>query len=224
MKQFNHVESKKLLELDKIENENGRFYISPSGMKLPSITTILGSFEKDGLQDWRNRIGEEEAEKIVKKAGVRGQKYHDLVERYIRNDHTDITKGLMPDMKQMFNLARKKLDHIDNVRYIEATLFSEKMGTAGRCDLIADYDNVLSIIDHKTSRSRKKKEWISHYFEQCAGYGQMFYEMTGTQIEQVVIILVDDFGNVDAYVEPIDKYLQNLLEKIALYRKENNVL
>ena len=40
-----------------------RFYEAPDGLKYPSITTVLGKRpgKQEGLQKWRDRIGEEQA-------------------------------------------------------------------------------------------------------------------------------------------------------------------
>ena len=224
MKTFKHIPSPPLPELETIENEKGRFYISPNGIHLPSVTTVLGAFKQDGLQKWRDRIGDEAADRIMYRAATRGTAYHNMVEKYMLNEHSVMFDGVMPDMKQMFMDAKKELDRIDNIRYSEASLYSEKYGIAGRCDLVADFDGTLSIIDHKTSRKTKKKEWITGYFEQTAAYAIMLYRRTGLRAKQGVVIIADDDHNVDVHVVPVVDYAGSLLEKIKAYRERLNVL
>lgn len=51
--------------------------------KLPSVTTILGgTSDKSGLDKWRKRVGEEEADRIGKLSANRGTIMHRLVELY----------------------------------------------------------------------------------------------------------------------------------------------
>ena len=50
---------------------------------------------------------------------------------------------------------------------VELPLYSSTIGVAGRCDLIAEWDGVLSVIDFKSSTSPKKREWVTPYFLQA---------------------------------------------------------
>ena len=76
---FDHVTLDfKLQELECETLPTGRTYTTPEGKKYPSVTTVLGASEdsKDGLNAWRQRIGEEEADKITRQAGARGTAVH----------------------------------------------------------------------------------------------------------------------------------------------------
>jgi genome maintenance exonuclease 1 len=128
----------------------------------------------------------------------------------------------MPDMKQAFNDIRPTIDRIDNIHYIESPLWSERIGLAGRTDVIGEFDGKLSIIDFKTSLKLKKEEWIDNYFEQVTAYSLMYKERVGTPINQVVIIISVD-GVIEPQIfikEPID-YVNSLIEKVWLYQKEH---
>lgn len=49
----------------------------------PSITTVLGeTSDKSGLEDWRNKVGHEEADRISKLSMNRGTIMHRLIELY----------------------------------------------------------------------------------------------------------------------------------------------
>jgi genome maintenance exonuclease 1 len=55
------------------ENVNGRrLYATPDGNKLPSVTTILDATKseesKKALQNWRNRVGHEQAQQLTTEA------------------------------------------------------------------------------------------------------------------------------------------------------------
>lgn len=221
MKKFKFVEGMPdLKQLPTDESTGERFYVTPSGKKLPSVTTVLGHFKKKAIIEWRNRVGHEEANRISTRASTRGTKFHNMMESYLRNED-GFLKEVMPDMKQAFFDMAKTLDLIDNIRYIESPLYSEKLGVAGRTDCIAEYDGVLSIIDFKTSLKEKKEEWIENYFEQGTAYALMYEELVGEPINQIVILIsVDGMEKPQIFIRDKIHYVQNLLEKIHLYKQE----
>jgi hypothetical protein len=203
------------------ETDGKRLYVSPNGIKLPSVTTVLGHFKKASLIEWRNRVGDKEADYVMRRAANRGTKFHALMERYLGNEQ-NIFEGVMPDMRQAFNDARPILDQVDNIHYIEAPLYSEVLGIAGRTDLIAEYSQVPSIIDFKTSLREKREQWISNYFEQGTAYSLMYEELTGFQINQIVIIIsVDGLDKPQVFIKDRMEYVDSLMTKIEAYKKEH---
>ncbi len=221
MKKFKYVDGLPTLHpLDTDESTGERFYITPNGVKLPSVTTVLGHFKKKSLIEWRNRIGNEEADKVMYRASNRGTRFHNMMEGYLRNED-DFLNGVMPDMRQAFNDMKETLDLIDNIRYIESPLFSEKLGVAGRTDVIAEFAGVPSIIDFKTSTKEKKEHWIDNYFEQGTAYALMYEELVKEPINQIVILISVDFmEHPQVFIRDKNSYVQNLLEKIHLYKQE----
>ena len=223
MKTFRYLTNMPKLEPLPVEEIDGkRFYVSPNGIKLPSVTTVLGHFKKAQIIEWRNRVGAKEANAISGRASVRGTKFHSLLERYLSNE-MNIFEGVMPDMKQAFNDIRSTIDNIDNIHYIESPLYSEVLGLAGRTDVIAEFAGVPSIIDFKTSLRPKREEWIENYFEQGTAYSLMYEEMTGTQVHQVVVIIsVDNEDKPQVFVKDRMDYIDSLMSKIEAYKKEHD--
>lgn len=219
MKTFSYLTNMPEMKSLAVEELDGkRHYVSPNGIKLPSITTVLGHFKKAQIIEWRNRVGAQEANAISNRASVRGTKFHSMMERYLRNEQK-LFEGVMPDMKQAFSDVRPTIDKIDNIHYIEAPLYSEVLGVAGRTDVIAEFDQVPSIIDFKTSRREKKEEWIDNYFEQGTAYSLMYEEMTGFQINQVVIIIsVDGLDKPQVFIKDRNDYVDSLMAKIQAYK------
>ena len=128
MKTFRHIfNDQTLCDLERIEHDGKRYYVSPTGERLPSVTTFLSHFKKDSITKWRKRVGEEEANKISGRASRRGTKFHSLMESYLTNQNPEeyLTEDLMPDMRQAFKDMQPTLDRIDNIHYIETMLFSE---------------------------------------------------------------------------------------------------
>lgn len=222
-KKFNYVTNLPALQDLVVEETGGkRHYISPNGLKLPSVTTVLGHSSKQKILEWKNRIGHEEAQKISTRASIRGTKFHSMMEKYLSNEQ-NIFEDVMPDMKQAFNDAQSTLDKIDNIHYIEAPLYSEVLGIAGRTDVIAEYEGIPSIIDFKTSLKEKREGWIENYFEQGTCYSLMYEEMTDIRIDKVVIIIsVDGLDKPQVFIKNRIHYIDSLMGKIEDYRKEHD--
>ena len=190
-----------------------RFYETPTGEKYPSITTVLGKQpgKQKGLQEWRERVGVAQAQIISGKAARRGSVFHNIVENYLQDE--DIS-----DFKQqnfmawcMFGEMKSHLDEkINQVVLQEQTMFSSKFKVAGRCDLIGVYKDKLSVVDFKTTTRTKKEEWIDDYFIQCAAYASMFEEHTGEPVEDVVIMMVAEDGEVQLFEKKTADYLPQL--------------
>ena len=222
MKTFNHLNTEPLCKLERSEYNGKRYYVSPTGRRLPSVTTFLSHFKGDSIQKWRKKVGEEEANKISARAGRRGTKFHSLMESYIGNEKGFIDDTVMPDMKVAFKNMLPTLDRIDNVHYLETMLYSETLGLAGQVDCIAEFDGVPSVIDFKTSLKEKKEEWILGYFEQCTCYSLMYEEMTGIQCKQIVVLIsTDNLVEPQIFVKQRSDYLPELANKIKQFRLEH---
>lgn len=220
MRVFEHVGIN--LGYDDLECEtstSGRQYKTPDGKKYPSITTVLGILSEDGIREWRARVGEEEANKISHRAATRGTAVHSIIEDYI-NNVDGITKKYMPNIIQDFKRVQNVLDErIGRVYAQEVPLYSDKLGLAGRVDCVAEFDGQLSIIDFKTSRKAKKREYIESYFIQESFYAAAWYELTGDPIKQIVTIISCDTGEAQVFVEEPYKYLPKLIEVRKEYER-----
>jgi hypothetical protein len=219
---FNHVKLSELnFELESITTESGRIYKTPGGKSYPSITTVLSSYNKKAIYEWRQRVGEEEANRISRAASGRGTRLHNAVEKYLLNEMTELKrKTIMPDAlplyTQLENILKVK---IGDIYGIEQPLYSDRLGIAGRCDCIAEWEGVLSIVDWKTAKDYKQKNHIQNYFMQGAAYAEMFEERTGRPIEQVVIAIANDNMNPQIFVEKKTDYLLPLQQYILSYNK-----
>lgn len=214
---FNHVD----LILPKLEREtiDGiRYYKVPNNeelLKLVSITSITSHFNREIFVKWRKRIGEEEAEKITKAATSRGTDMHSLVENYLYNKDLPSVPPL-PDF--LFKVAKTELNRINNIHSLEGSLYSKQLGIAGTVDCIAEYNGELAIIDFKTSKKPKPREWIDHYFVQCCAYAAMLYELTEIPVKKFVIIMSCENGECVVYEEyDKAKYLKLLVQYIKKF-------
>ena len=115
----------------------------------------------------------------------------------------------------LFKIAKPKINLINSIYSLEGSLYSKELGIAGTVDCIAEYDGELAIIDFKTSKKPKPREWVDHYFVQCMAYGCMLYELTGIMIKKLVIIMACENGECVVYEEyDKAKYIKLLTEYI----------
>ena len=212
---FNHVELN-LPVLDRELIDGVRYYKLPSGnKKLVSITSVISHYKKDFFNAWRKRVGAEEADKITKRATSRGTDMHTLVEYHLLNKELP---SVQPISEHLFKIAKPTLERINNIHALEGALYSEVLGIAGTCDCIAEFDGELSIIDFKSSKQPKPRDWIDGYFVQCAAYAAMLYELTGLVVKKFVIIMSCEDGDCVVYEErDKKKYLKLLTEYIRKF-------
>ena len=191
---FNHIDLN-LPSLNRETIDGVRYYKVPNDeelIRLVSITSVTSHFNKEIFVKWRKRVGEEEANRITKKATSRGTDMHTLVENYLLNI-PELPK-VQPISDFLFKISRSTLDNINNIHALESSLYSKELGIAGTVDCIAEYEGELAIIDFKTSAKPKPEDWIEHYFVQCMAYGCMLYEMTGNMVKKLVIIMACENG------------------------------
>ena len=221
MRTFNYVKLPELqFELKQINEEAGRKYSTPEGKFYPSVTTVLDySTDKSFLIEWRSRVGEEEANRIVKKSTSRGTKLHKICEKYLLNELTEFKiKTLMPDIKDFFLQLRPHIDkNVGDVYGLEQPLYSDRLKIAGTTDCIAEWNGILSVIDYKNARRIKEEEEIQNYFIQCATYAEMFEDLTKRPVNQIVVAIANDDGKPQIFVREKHKYITNLNSMIERY-------
>lgn len=200
-----------------------RTYTTPSNKKYPSVTTMLGDEEKPYLIEWRESMGQENADKETKRAGNRGAETHSLIEYYLKNQLTpEIAQRHDPQNIFLFNQIRLSLNKINNIKVQETGLFSDTLRLAGSVDCVGEYNGVPSIIDFKTSTRNKTKAMIFDYFLQTTAYAIMYNELTNDCIEDITIIMAVEKGIVPlVFHEKIDKYVKPLLLRIKDYYRNH---
>ena len=214
---FNHLNIHKFPVLKATTTQQGRRYLV-DGMMWPSVTTVIGHSKKKSIMEWRQKVGEEEANAISKRASTRGNKCHKLCELYLENKSLSKYKD-DPLSMGLFYQIKPYLDSIDNIHALEAPLCSSLLKMAGRVDCIAEYNGELAIIDFKTSTKYKREEWIHDYFAQETAYAIMFQELTGLIPKKLVTIIACETGEPQVFeIYDTIKYARKLKEYIDAYR------
>lgn len=215
---FNYCPPKYLCDLKSETFTDGkRYYTLEDGTRLPSVTTVLGAQKKQAILDWRKRVGEEEANRVSRKATSRGTNVHTLCERYLNNESLGT---IMPDALEMFLSIKPTLNRINNIHYQEQALWSKELGMAGRVDCIGEFDGELSVIDFKTSKKIKTLNDIEDYFWQTSAYSLMYEELIGQPINNLVIIMAVENEQPLVFMQQTKDHIDGLVSAIQFYRNQ----
>ena len=216
-KKFNFIDlDKSKLPVTKGKKVDGFRFYDIDGKAYPSITTVLGIQKKAQLQDWRDKIGEKVANWEMGRAARRGKATHLLIEQYIKG-LTPSERGVLP--LGLFRLIKPYVDQIDNIHCLETIMYSKKLTIAGQVDCIAEYNGKLSVIDFKTANKERQESWIENYFMQTSAYAQMYEELFGKEIEQIVILLASEDGSVQSFIKEKKDYMDPLKKSINDFYK-----
>jgi len=181
--------------LERVDLEIGRHYLDSNKKPVPSVTTVLSGTSKstDALIQWRNRVGNEEAERIIKQSTDIGTAVHEAIENYLNGaywNNFDETHDQQLAQKISTKFINDGLKGITEIWGLEVGLLLDNL-YAGTADCVGMYENIPTLIDFKTAKKIKKREWIEDYFLQGCAYANAHNVMFGTNIEQIVILMVD---------------------------------
>ena len=195
--------------------------------KLPSVTTILKATEPDekreSLQAWRDRVGEEEATRIVDSAGARGTAMHKILEKYIIEEgYLDLTNVGKEAHNMAMQVIQNGLSNVTEFYGSECTLYYPGL-YAGQTDLIATHKGDMAVIDFKQTNKPKKREWIEDYCLQLAAYGMAHDFIYKTAITKAVIMMCSKDNFYQEFViagEEYRKYKHQWLERVNKYYEQ----
>lgn len=203
--------------LEKITYPSGaRHYLCPdTGIKLPSVTTILDrtSPPKKELLEWRKRVGDKEADRIKFEALGLGTLMHTHLENHIRgiprpggNNTVRIMAEKMADA-----IIAHGLTSVSEVWNVEAALYCSGL-YAGTCDGVGLFNGQQAILDFKTAKRLRTKEMINDYFLQVAAYAVAHNELYETDINTGVIFMVDREYNFRQFIVEGEEFQTKKLE------------
>lgn len=181
--------------IPRVTIDGKRFYETPDGNKLPSVTTILDktkSQEKiQALNNWRKRVGVEKAQEITTEAANRGTRMHTYLEQYVK-DGMIKERGSNPFSWPSHAMAQVVIDqglrNVNEFWGIEVPLYFPGI-YAGTTDGAGMHLNQEAILDYKQTNRPKKREWIDDYFVQLCAYAEAHNEVYGTKIRKGVILM-----------------------------------
>ena len=205
-----------------------RLYLTPEGESLPSVTSVLGKTkDKSFLKQWRARVGEKEAEKIIANSAQIGTALHLYIEHYV-NEHGYEDLTLIGQKAK--TMAQVIIDHDEGLKKVSEVWGSEVHlyypgKYAGTTDMIGVYDGRPTIIDFKQTNRPKKREWVQDYLMQLAAYAMAHNKLFDTEIDQGVVLMCsrdllfqkfelkgENFVRAgDTFMKKLDLYLQSII-------------
>ena len=213
---FTHVLHPEIPKIKQINVDGVRHYETPDGTFI-SITSLLKAYTPKGILEWRESVGDDIANYVMRNATARGNKVHKIIENCLSNEpETDLTGNHGVLAAGLFQLMIPALDKIDQIRGLEQAVYSKRLGVAGRIDCVAEYDGKLSTIDFKTA-SRKRDEINENYLVQATFYTLAWEECTNEKIDQIVILTVTEDGTLDVHKDNPSLYVEKLEKMIEEY-------
>ena len=212
-------------KLQRLDLPTGRVYTLDGGLPVPSVTTILSSTkDKAHLEEWSRRIGEEEAERIKNEAALVGTHMHNVVERLLLNRPLETPRTWLQvrGYRMGYTLIEKFFPHVDEAWGTEIPLIYTGR-YAGTSDFIGVYKGKPCIVDFKQTNKMKRRSWIEDYFVQLAAYAVAHNHQHGTDINQGVILMVSQEGEVQEFVSvgrEFDGYCDQWWRRVVAHEKK----
>lgn len=199
-------------KLERIDIDGSRFYLTEDGTKLSSVTSILSRYNKEAIDAWRQRVGEQQANQISRQALNRGTSVHHLCEQFLLNN-SDYAANAMPINLSDFNKIKQLLiDNVEMVYGVELQLYSKQLKSAGTTDLFCKWNGVNSICDFKTSSKIKSSDQIRHYFIQATVYAIMCEQLYNIKVPQIVIIMIVSHDQPIIFVKNKSEFFNDVAE------------
>ena len=203
--------------------EGNRHY-DVSNEILPSVTTILQATQSDekkaSLAKWRQKVGENEAEKIKNEAAARGTAMHKFLEYYVQNQKLlDLSDEGQAASSMARIIIEQGLKDIEEIWGSEVTLFYPGL-YAGQTYLCGIYTGRESIIDFKQTNKPKRIEWVEDYFLQLAAYAMAHDQIYGTCVDQGVILMCSKDGFFQKFIstgKEFTRFKHKFLEKVGQF-------
>ena len=173
----------------RFEHHGSRTY-DFDGKRLPSVTTILAQTKDQSyIARWKDRVGEQEAERIKNYSSKRGTSMHKFLEEHISGKGYDDLSTIGIEAKPMAaKIIEIGLTPITEYYGSEVTLHYPGL-YAGATDLVCLHNNKETIVDFKQSNRPKQKDWIEDYYIQIAAYAMAHDYVHQSNIEQGIIMV-----------------------------------
>ena len=145
---FKHKTDLNIPEIKAKTTDGVRLYETPEGKFYPSITTVLKNRDKQGLFEWRQKVGEDVANYVARTAATRGTQVHHFCEKYLNNledtdDWNEYKKGRFLS-HCLFSQLKPYLDKsIGLVHCQEQALWHNYYKVAGRVILVVTEDGTV---------------------------------------------------------------------------------
>lgn len=212
--------------LQRDESTGKRLYATPTGHKVPSVTTVLDKTKPEesriALANWRKAMGEQKAQQITTEAANRGTRMHKYLEDYIKGETLKESVS-NPYAQQSLTMAKiviaEGLSNVSEVWGSEVPLYFPEL-YAGTTDCVGVHKGEEAILDFKQTNKPKKREYIDDYFLQLTAYALAHNEVHGTNIRKGVILMCSaEYQYQEFILEPsdFDYWVERWCDRVSEY-------
>lgn len=206
-------------KITRVNVANTRYYETPANERVPSVTSVLDRTKSEekklALENWRKKVGYEQAAAITNEAASRGTRLHNYLEDYVKDGQLKPRTSnpySWPSHSMAEVIIAEGIKNVDEVWGVEVPLYFPAI-YAGTTDSVGIHNGEPAIMDYKQSNSRKKEEWISDYKLQLAAYATAHNEVYGTNIRKgVVMMAVKPETDNNANVISVPEYQEFVVE------------
>jgi hypothetical protein len=206
--------------VETITNPNGSRQYNVGEFNYPSVTTIRDATEsKDkqaNLRKWQHKMdrinGNGSANRYAADRAQEGKDIHQQIADYIKGETSELPNSpYLNKAGSMLRLFRQTHWHVE---YFLA--HPHPQGYAGTLDLIAPFEDTITVFDWTTSKRPKIKAWLSKKFIQCTAYAIAWEKNFHQKPSQVGVIVLTAKG-MQLFTDPTEKWEQDWRDRLHLF-------
>jgi len=196
-------------------------YKLPDGMRVPSVTTVLGILEKEGLHGWIARVTKDGQDwrSVRDAAADAGTLAHSFILAHLKGEKLNADEYSNNTISQALNSFKSYLSW-ETGKSIKPILVEQplvtEMGYGGTPDLYAEIDGVPSLVDFKTG-----KALYSEYEIQIAAYNRLLLDNGYDPAESWRLLRIgrgEDDGYEERYIRDIGASWQIFVHCLEIYK------
>lgn len=207
-------------------DNGGRIYIEAQdeqSVRYPSVTTIRNATasekERKRLHQWQQKMDRKHGKGASRqKRNDRAQEgitVHELIEQFMKGERTEF-----PDSK--YTTPSKGMIKYLRQSAIAVELYNSHphpQGYAGTLDLIAHFEDQLTVFDWTTSERLKREEWMGNKFLQATAYGLAYGKRFGETPTQVGAIVLTP-QRMQLFTKPLEEFTAEWWERLNRFYKD----
>lgn len=192
--------------------------------KYPGVTRVLGGTkDMSGLNAWRARVGEEEADRIVNESKAIGTSldtiFNDSLGPNRASFNIESYKG-EPGYKLFHQLAGY-IKHIDPI-CVQMKVFNNHLRYMGYIDCFGLYKGQLAVIDCKNTKREKREEYLEDYYLQCTAYAMALQQMYGFAPKKIVLLMARRDSNFpQVVIRDTKEFVPAVISRVKQYYLSN---
>jgi len=202
-------------------------YMNKDGGRVPGVTTFIGVLNKPALVPWANNLGLQGInvkDYVDDKADI-GTLAHEMIFAHLKKEKVDTSFYSQKQIDLSENCFLKYLEwekkHTLKPILLETPLVSEKYQYGGTVDNFCILDDIITLLDYKTSKAIYTEAHI-----QVSAYRNLLEENREERLRQCAILRIgrDESEGFDFIkCSNMDKYFQIFLHCVGIYNLKKEV-